>query len=269
MTFDLRLVGLIGTHAVLSFLCGMALLLTFVSAVWLLRECGPATSKTPRAQQRALWARWVPWVASLAVAIGAALLFFEMAEASRAQEAMAGFDAVLAQTLGESVSPMTARLFGAATHLGDPATLMALGLVVAVALMVLRQRALTAFWIAALVGNGSINTLLKNVYERTRPSAEVLHQLTVPSLAKGWSFPSGHTSGAVVAYGALAYIMVCTVPSRWHLPVVLLAVAVAFTVAVSRVILQVHWASDVVAGSISGMLWLAVCVVAVERLGRS
>lgn len=164
---------------------------------------------------------------------------------------------------------MTARLFGVATHLGDPATLTALGLVVAVALMVVWQRRLAAFWVVALVGNGSINPVLKNVYERALPSAEVLHQLTVQSFAKGWGFPSGHTSGAVAAYGALAYIMVCTMPSRWHLPVAVIAVAIAFTVAVSRMVLQVHWASDVVAGSISGMLWLAVCVLAVERLGRS
>lgn len=265
MTFDLRLAGLIGSHAVPSFLCGIALLLTTVSAVWLLRKRCRATSRAPHAPQRALVAHWV---VALAVAGGAALIFLEMAEASRAHEAMAGFDAVLAQALGESVSPVTARLFGAATHLGDPATLTVLGLVVAVALVAFRQRGLAAFWIVALVGNGSINTVLKNVYERARPNAEVLHQLTVPSLANGWSFPSGHTSGAVVAFGALAYILVCTTPSRWHLPVVLFAVAVAFTVAVSRVVLQVHWASDVVAGSISGMLWLAVCVLTVEWLGR-
>jgi len=265
MTLDLRLAGLIGTHAVPLFLCGMTLLLTFVSAVWLLCKCCRATSKASRAQQRSLVAHWV---AAFAVAGGAALIFLEMGEASRAQEAMASFDAMLAQSLGESVSPMTARLFSVATHLGDPATLTALGLVVAVALVAFRQRGLAVFWVVALVGNGSINTVLKNVYERVRPNAEVFHQLTLPSLAKGWSFPSGHTSGAVVAYGALAYITVRTMPSRWHLPVVLFAVAVTFTVAVSRVVLQVHWASDVVAGSISGMLWLAVCVLAVEWLER-
>lgn len=263
MTLDLRLAGLIGTHAVPFFLCGMTLLLTFVSAVWLLCKRCRATSRALHAQERSLAAHWV---AALAVAVGAGLLFVEMGEASRAREAMSGFDAVLAQALGESVSPMTARLFRVATHLGDPATLTVLGLVVAVALVAFRQRGLAAFWVVALVGNGSINTVLKNVYERVRPNAQVLHQLTVPSLEKGWSFPSGHTSGAVVAYGALAYIMVRTMPSRWHLPVVLFAVAVAFTVAVSRVVLQVHWASDVVAGSISGMLWLAVCVLAVEWL---
>lgn len=137
MTFDLRLAGLIGSHTVPSFLCGIALLLTTVSAVWLLRKRCRATSRAPHAPQRALVAHWV---VALAVAGGAALIFLEMAEASRAHEAMAGFDAVLAQALGESVSPLTARLFGAATHLGDPATLTVFGLVVAVALVAFRQR---------------------------------------------------------------------------------------------------------------------------------
>ena len=261
MTFDLRLAGLIGSHAVPSFLCGIALLLTTVSAVWLLRKRCRATSRAPHAPQRALVAHWV---VALAVAGGAALIFLEMAEASRAHEAMAGFDAVLAQALGESVSPVTARLFGAATHLGDPATLTVLGLVVAVALVAFRQRGLAAFWIVALVGNGSINTVLKNVYERARPNAEVLHQLTVPSLAKGWSFPSGHTSGATVTYGMLAYIALRTLPNAWHLPALLAAAALAFTVGCSRIFLRVHFASDVAAGFAFGIAWLAVCILGVE-----
>ena len=173
MNFELRLANLIGTHAVPSFFGAMALLMAFVSTVWLLIHHWRPNSRAPRAHQLVSAAYGV---VVLALAVGASLLFFEMAEASRVQESMRVFDVGLAQSLGQTVSPTDVTLFGAATHLADPATLTVMGLAVAVALWAYRQRALAVFWVAALVGNGGINKLLKNLYERSRPSAEILHQ---------------------------------------------------------------------------------------------
>ena len=47
---------------------------------------------------------------------------------------------------------------------------------------------------------------------------------------------------------------------------VLLATALAFTIGCSRVFLQVHFASDVLAGFASGTAWLAVCIGAQELI---
>ena len=83
-------------------------------------------------------------------------------------------------------------------------------------------------------------------------------------LAQGFSFPSGHSSGAVVAYGMLAYIALRFVPPRWHLALVLAAVSLVFMIGASRIFLRVHFASDVIAGFASGTAWLAVCIASVE-----
>jgi membrane-associated phospholipid phosphatase len=68
-------------------------------------------------------------------------------------------------------------------------------------------------------------------------------------------------------YGMLAYVLVKLLPARWsaaRLPVVLAATALAYSVGCSRVFLQVHFASDVLAGFASGATWLVMCIVAVE-----
>ena len=85
-------------------------------------------------------------------------------------------------------------------------------------------------------------------------------------LEHGFSFPSGHSSGSVVAYGMLAYLALRLLPIRWHLPGLLATVALAFTVGASRLFLGVHFASDVIAGFASGAAWLAMCITLIERM---
>ena len=175
-------------------------------------------------------------------------------------------DQALIDTLRVSVPRPALQVFGALTHLGDPNTLIGLGLVVAVALVAAGRRGLAAGWVVAMLGNGVLNPTLKQVFGRHRP--------LYPDgglLETGFSFPSGHSSGAVVAYGMLAYLVLRLLSPRWHLPAVATAVVLAFTVGASRVFLRVHFASDVVAGFASGAAWLVLCVTSIEcarRLGR-
>lgn len=197
------------------------------------------------------------------IVLGAAALFAEMMEALQAGEEMGLFDSRLAEVLSQTLPPVVLRVVGVATHLGDPITLTALVLVVAVLLVWYRRPWLALGWVVACAGNGVLNQVLKHMFERVRPVHD--HGFAV---ADGFSFPSGHTSGSVVVYGMLAYVGVRLLPPRWHLPGVLAAAALAFCMGASRVLLQVHWASDVLAGFASGLAWLVVCVVCIEMLRR-
>ena len=150
-------------------------------------------------------------------------------------------------------------MFAALTRLGDTATLTVLCIGVALALGVTGRRGLALGWVAAVAGNALLNTTLKRIFERVRP----LHEGGLV-LEHGFSFPSGHSSGSLVAYCMLAYVAVRVLPPRWHLPAACTAVALALTVGASRVFLRVHFVSDVLAGFASGAAWLVVCVGSVE-----
>ena len=69
------------------------------------------------------------------------------------------------------------------------------------------------------------------------------------------------------AVGMLAYLGLRLLPPRWHLAVLLVTMLLALGVGLSRIILRVHYASDVAAGFASGTTWLAVCITGIE-LGR-
>ena len=145
------------------------------------------------------------------------------------------------------------------THFGEPLGLIVLGVVGAMALWAGKRRGLALGWIAATGGNAILNPTLKHIFARTRPLYEGL-----PSPASGFSFPSGHSSGAMVTYGMLAYLAWRLLPPRWHVPASMLAAAIVLTTACSRIFLQVHFASDVIAGLCSGGAWLTVCIASCE-----
>lgn len=196
-----------------------------------------------------------------AIVVIAAVLFAEVAERLGDGRRLGRIDQAIADALHASVSRSTLQVFAWVTRLADVTTLTVLGAVVAVALVALRRHRLALAWVFAVIGNALLNLTLKAVFARMRPVHD--HGLVYEP---GFGFPSGHTSGSVVAYGMLAYVLVRLLPSRWHLPVVLVATALSFATGCSRLFLQVHFASDVVAGFASGLAWLVVCITSVEAL---
>lgn len=194
--------------------------------------------------------------------VGAAALFAEIAENLGDGRAMGQLDQLFSDTIQATVSPVAFQAFAWLTHLGDPLVLAGIGMAGAAFLLRRRHYALCTGWALAIGGNAILNTALKRIFERTRP----LHD-NLRAFADGFSFPSGHSSGSVVAYGMLAYVALQLMPPRWHaarLPILLLATMTALTVCASRVFLQVHFATDVLAGMASGSAWLAVCIGGLE-----
>ena len=191
---------------------------------------------------------------ALAAAAGMAI-FATLATLLLTGDALRTADQALADALRASLPPGVLPLFAAVTHLAGTATLTALSIILALLMAALRQPALMLGWVLALAGNGLLNRSLKALFGRARPPG------ADPSWAEtGFSFPSGHSSGAVVAYGLLAYTALRLLPARWHGASLVAAVALVWSIGASRVFLGVHFASDVIAGFASGGVWLLLCI---------
>lgn len=103
------------------------------------------------------------------------------------------------------------------------------------------------------LGGMALITLLKAFFAEPRPPESVRVIAT-----GGFSFPSGHATIATIGYGVLAYdLEIGTRRQRYAVAGVLIVL-----VALSRVVLGVHFLRDVVAGVIVGLVFLAVA----ERL---
>ncbi|CUI69251.1 phosphatase PAP2 family protein [Achromobacter xylosoxidans] len=198
-----------------------------------------------------------------AVALACAV-FLSLAAAVTRPGVVVEFDSALAGALSMSMADSVLWLLSWFTTLGDRSLLTVLAIAMTVALLWHRQWRLAAFCAIATGGGGALNRLLKHGFERVRPEHD--HGFAT---ALGWSFPSGHASAAMAVYGAACYLAWRLAPQAWRLPGVALAAALIMAIGLSRVLLQVHFASDVAAGFAISFAWLAICVAVAERASAS
>ncbi len=246
-----------GQHALLLYAAILVLLLTTFAASWWMWHRYAAHNKLTQAPP--VMRMGLRGSLGFAVIVTSSWVFVELAEGLGMQRSMGLVDQALTDAIRLNVPIPILQVFAAITRLGDTATLAVLCVVVAVVLMLAGKRRFAFIWVLAVAGNGVLNTVLKQIFARLRP----LHEDGLV-LASGFSFPSGHSSGAVAAYGMLAWLACQWVAKQWHLPIVLSAIALAYSVGVSRVFVQVHFASDVMAGFASGTAWLVVCIVSLQ-----
>lgn len=114
-------------------------------------------------------------------------------------------------------------------------------------------------WIVPLIinmlGIAALSTWMKMLIARPRPTFNEAYD------AVSFSFPSAHASGSTAFYGFLIiFVMYHTENSAIKRIVIGLLVFLLLSIAFSRLILNVHYFSDMLGGIILGMFWLSFCL---------
>ncbi len=156
--------------------------------------------------------------------------------------------AVLAAFANPSLVP-AARLL---THLGDVVTVLAAALLAAGWLLFRGHRRRAILLLVIVVSERLLVEAMKNVFDRARPDP-LGHEVAVHNLA----FPSGHSANAMA--GWLAIALLATSPGLRR-PAIALALAVALVTGLCRLVLQVHWPTDVVGGWAFGAAWTLLLI---------
>ncbi|MBB3229497.1 VTT domain-containing protein [Halomonas stenophila] len=115
---------------------------------------------------------------------------------------------------------------------------------------------------AGLLGIALLNILGKAAIGRARPS--------VPDyLAESLAYPSAHTSTAVVVFGLAAAFTARELPLGRRFWVYWGGIAVVVPMALSRLVIGVHWLSDLVGGALLGLVVCALVQLAWQRHPRA
>lgn len=105
--------------------------------------------------------------------------------------------------------------------------------------------------------SGIVSAGTKILIGRPRPTEDLVRIL---EKAESKSFPSGHVLFYIVFFGFLTFLMfqLKTIPGTIRALVSIFSVGLIFTIPLSRIYLGAHWFSDVLGGSLIGILLLAI-----------
>jgi undecaprenyl-diphosphatase len=194
----------------------------------------------------------------------AALVFAHIAEDVVTGDRITVIDAMLAHWLHAHAAPGLTKLMIAVAYWHSVAGTSVMTLLVGWWLYRRGARDWLLALVATVVGGMLLNVVLKVMFHRARPHFDE-PLLTLST----YSFPSGHAVSATLVYGFIACYLVRHLHG-WaaRAGVVFAASLLVALVAVSRMVLGVHYLSDVLAAVAEGCAWLAVCLTAVSALRR-
>lgn len=193
-----------------------------------------------------------PWL----VAAFAGALLFTADLVGIETHATASEDRSLDLSVHQTFGPASYRLFELITTLGGGAVRVALIALIALGLLVTRRWWSMALTIIATGGAAILFEVIKLLVRRPRP------HLFPPAIhADGFSFPSGHATDAC-AFALIGVYLLWHLSERRALTLLvgLLFLVFVLLVGLSRLVLGVHYPTDVVGGYCLGTAWVAVAV---------
>jgi undecaprenyl-diphosphatase len=106
--------------------------------------------------------------------------------------------------------------------------------------------------------------LLKQLFKRHRPNLPLIDN------SVGYSFPSGHSVSSFVFSCILAYLFWgSSLKNTWKYFAIVLLLLFSISVGVSRIILNVHFATDVIAGFCLGIIWVLISFWILNKIEKS
>jgi len=139
-------------------------------------------------------------------------------------------------------------------RIGDTFGIIALVLPWAVWLLIVKRWDALLHWAGAFAGVALLNIIGKGVFGRARPE-------TPDYLMGSFSYPSAHTSTAVVLFGLTAAFIAAEIPRQKRFWAYWIALALALPMALSRLAVGVHWFSDLVGGALLGLVVCALTLL--------
>lgn len=155
--------------------------------------------------------------------------------------------------------PTAITVIKAVTTLGNSAVLAGVVAAATIFLLIRRRWLLALYLVATAAGAFVLVPVAKATVGRLRPV--VAHPV---AHALGNSFPSGHALESVVCYGAVLLVFLPGARGRWRPALICAVAALVALVGLSRILLGVHFVSDVLAGWAIGITWLGVTATAFQ-----
>lgn len=149
------------------------------------------------------------------------------------------------------------------TNIGSTVVVGVLGIVIAIAFIIRGRWRSMAIVVLSLGSTAFAIGTLKEFFLRARPLNTLVDGLLDPS------FPSGHAGMAAAFFVVIAYLSVRKIDSVIARElVIVLCVLATIAIGLSRIVLNVHWVSDVIGGWALGVFFATASILLVRYVGE-
>ncbi|WP_273947832.1 phosphatase PAP2 family protein [Leuconostoc mesenteroides] len=147
----------------------------------------------------------------------------------------------------------TTLFFTYITQAGNMTTIIVVSVIVSIFLAYKHcYRELLFLSVNIIFSAGIITQVLKHMITRVRPQPQLIQE-------SGYSFPSGHSMAAILLYGSLIILINYHLkPSLFKTASVIVLTSLIIIIPISRVYVNVHYPSDILAGLSLGYVLLFI-----------
>jgi len=170
-----------------------------------------------------------------------------------------GFDESIYDEIISLESNCITGFFKGITKFADAKSLILMSII---CLIVIKNKKIGSCITVNLISSAFINHLIKEIVQRPRPPIE-LRMVEVSN----FSFPSGHAMTATAFYGLILYFVFNNVKNKKLRSMVCVILSLLISlIGISRIYLGVHYASDVLAGFLFGIVYLVLYTTFIIKL---
>ena len=187
-------------------------------------------------------------------------LFSKMIEDVVDGEMITGLDVWLSAKIVLLWSPPLNKIMIFITNIASPSHLAVMSLILLGILVYRKKWHCSLLLVFSMAGGMLLEVVTKLIVHRTRPGNALVE-------ASGYSFPSGHATMAIIFFSLLAYSFKDDIRNKALRYIFIISNILLFMlIGFSRVYLNVHWLSDVLAGFGSGLFWLTLLILVFKMI---
>jgi undecaprenyl-diphosphatase len=202
----------------------------------------------------------LPLTLAVAVFFALALLLSGVVEDVVERDFIVQFDHWMATSMAQAHTEFVVSVFHTITIFGNTNIIVPLWIITLITLSVWGNRFLALPLFISFIGSMGMSSLGKYVFARPRPIEALFVEHSL-------SFPSGHSTLAMSFY-AVCFYLLWRHSTGWNRQVLVAFSGISFILLLSssRIIIGVHYFSDVLAGLLLGSLWFVIAISLYEWL---
>lgn len=178
------------------------------------------------------------------------------------------FDRRLMYWLTEVTPGHVSQWMSALTILGSGEVIVILTFIIFLALMLYRRFEYALMLLMVSIGGIALNFLLKILFQRERPGDMTVIEMFGFSLeVASFSFPSGHTMRSVLLFSFLILLTLRHAGGKvMKVVLTLMLLCLISLIAISRILVDMHFPTDILAAVSISIFWFFACLGLTERL---